>query len=60
MGSASTQRDQTMKTLATTFPETVVGVKTSPYPTVVAVTIAHQKQAGMDSKGLLSFTGSQV
>ena len=30
-----------------------VGVK-SPYPTVVAVTITHQKQAGMESKGVNS------
>mmetsp|Transcript_8177 Transcript_8177/g.22426 ORF Transcript_8177/g.22426 Transcript_8177/m.22426 type:complete len:368 (-) Transcript_8177:442-1545(-) len=60
MGSASTQRDHTMKMLATTLPQSVVGVKTSPYPTVVAVTIAHQKHAGMDSKGLLAITGSQT
>mmetsp|Transcript_150606 Transcript_150606/g.419813 ORF Transcript_150606/g.419813 Transcript_150606/m.419813 type:complete len:239 (-) Transcript_150606:542-1258(-) len=60
IGRASTQRLQTMVMAATSFPGGVVGVWSSPYPRVVAVTMTHQKHVGMESKGLLSWANTST
>jgi hypothetical protein len=43
--------------VATTKPQVVVG-KTSPNPTVVEVTTAHQNECGIERKGLGSFSST--
>mmetsp|Transcript_30978 Transcript_30978/g.77574 ORF Transcript_30978/g.77574 Transcript_30978/m.77574 type:complete len:244 (-) Transcript_30978:1478-2209(-) len=51
MGSASSSTEASMATHATSLPSDVTGTS-SPYPTVISVTMTHQKLSGMDLNGL--------
>ena len=51
MGSAMRSTDASMARHATRRPAPEMGTS-SPYPTVMSVTIVHQKESGMDLKGL--------
>jgi len=50
MGSAVMITDAIIVRLATIFPSTVMGY-TSPYPTVISVTMHHQNARGIDANG---------
>ena len=52
IGKASTKMPLNMVMVPTSWPNNVIGYM-SPYPTVVLVTTTHQKDAGMDTKGLM-------